>query len=240
MFNRLSGANIDDIVIKNFNITGTTLIGLLVGEIINSGTTYISNILITNSSLHSLTPDTTDSYVGGLIGGIIKSNSYISNVHSNGTVDAQKNYSGGIIGIIDGSNVEINQTTFSGIISGSQGVGGIIGLITRVSNITLQSITIPVGASITSIGSQVGGIIGDVASGARAIIGSNLSVQGTISGNNTDQGAIIGRYNQGGENNSFIHITVIDATPIGNLTRLIGNLDSYSTTDNAINIVAIP
>ena len=239
LFSRLSGANIDDIVIKNFNITGAQIIGLLAGEIVSPEATYISNILITNSSLHSST-SSEDSYVGSLIGSIINSNSYISNVHSNGSVNALKNFSGGIIGIINGSNVEINQTTFSGIISGRQRVGGIIGLVTNVSNVTLQSITIPVGASITTTGSEVGGIFGDVFSGARAIIGSNLSVQGTISGNGTNEGAIIGRYAQGTGNNSFININGIDANYTGVPTRLIGNLTSPTKTDTAINIVAIP
>jgi hypothetical protein len=244
LFNRLSGANIDDIVIKNFNITGSNLfIGVLAGEIVNPGTTYISNILITNSSLHSSHSSSDESRLGSLIGGITKSNSYISNVHSNGTIYALKNWSGGIIGIIDESNVEINQTTFSGIISGNQRVGGIIGYIVRDSNVTLQSITIPVGASITARSQEVGGIIGHVNSSTDTItiIGSNLTVQGTISGNG--KGAIFGIYDQGTGNNSFVYITGIDPTSvqmnfIGHLISRSG-LTSPTNTEIFINIDAM-
>jgi hypothetical protein len=239
LFNSLSGANIDDIVIKNFNITGTLIIGALAGEIVSPETTYISNILITNSSFHSLTTNA-ESRLGSLIGGIINSNLYISNVHSNGTVDAISDWSGGIIGIISGSNVEINQTTFSGIISGDQRVGGIIGYIIRDSNVTLQSITIPVGAEITAThpsSGEVGGIIGHVNSNVHTItiIGSNLTVQGTISGNGNKEGAIFGIYDQGTGNNSFVYITGIDATSVPNLIgHLISRSGLTSTTNNEI------
>ena len=119
LFGQIMGATISNLAIVDCNITGSTMIGGLVGEVTNTTTTLISNCYVTGNITG------TGNNVGGLVGNYNSGGSHtITNCYITANVSGNQ-YVGGLVGYIKGS---IKYSYATGTIKGSgSAIGGIAG-----------------------------------------------------------------------------------------------------------------
>jgi hypothetical protein len=172
--------------LEEFNITGIRNTGFIIGEI-SGGTNNLSNIIITNSSLHGV-----DS-VGGLVGRNIGDLLIIESVFNYANISSSSDWIGAFVGVT-ANRLFMSQAINYGNINGVRYVGGLIG---RAWNSPANSdhnlILDQVGnfGAVHGTESGIGGLIGGANDGNEITI-SNAFNLGEVSNGGTNIGGIIG------------------------------------------------
>ena len=185
LFGFTNGATIKNLGVDNCNITGTSIIGGLIGH--TNGSTIIENCYTTGF----ITSTTTgDSHTGGLIGHVYTGD-VIKNCYSSCTVTSAGNSVGGLVGRSYWGAMTIQNCYANGNVKGTNHVGGLIGY---ASNAKVQNcfttnlfITSTNGTSIGRIGAYSGTYNNNYAL-YDMIVTSNGNIVEITSGLNTNSG----------------------------------------------------
>lgn len=200
-------AGIKNLVLTNFNVSGSDQVGALIGTL--AGGT-IQNITINNATVQSQsTSNQTDfSGVGTLVGLIAGTDTVtISNVASSGSVTALHWNSGGLIGNLDHAAATISSSSSSATVSGGTFIGGFVGF-SQAGTIDSSS-----ASGVVTSASCGGGFAGGTTQ--VAIDGSSSTGAITGSSANGGIGGFVGCV-QGGSNftNSFSSGSVTASTGV--------------------------
>jgi M26 IgA1-specific Metallo-endopeptidase N-terminal region/Fibronectin type III domain len=150
LFSRINGGQVKNLIIENFEVSGTDFVGSLAGEITNGG--YVENVQVYNSSVKGL------DYVGLLSGNIYHST--VKRISAEGMAEG-RNYVGGLIGrahVYSGINTIENVYT-NGVVKGTNQIGGIIGQ-TLTSYSGRTDVTNAYSTASVEGQSYIGGILG--------------------------------------------------------------------------------
>ncbi len=203
----ISGNTIQDLNLKNVNITGQNHVGGLVG--------YINNGILRNVSVSGAVNG--DSNIGGLIGSTFSVNN-IENAYANAAVSGV-DYVGGLIG----NNVSsaISESYSDGSVSGDSYLGGLIGISegANINNVYSTSF-------VNGTGDYIGGLIGESDNNISYAYSAGMVIDGTVSSN---VGSFIGS-NSGSITSSYWNTDTSGANPgIGSDTGT-SDLTGLSTT----------
>ena len=197
LFHTISNASIENINLKDFVITGRSIIGSLASTV--NGNTNIKSVNIINSEIFSTLPR-----VGGYFGLVDTANLRLIDSDIVVNISSSSLRIGGITGEALNSNIEIKNLSASGLIetsfSGNSFLGGLIGDIKsdNISNpkkLTLTSIYSDLDI-ITINSTLIGGVIGQVKfmnSYLENISSTSIVAGSSSSTNNRDFGGIIGK-----------------------------------------------
>jgi hypothetical protein len=229
LFRKLQNAEIQNIILENFNITGTGYIGALSVEFTQNIT--LSNINISGGSIRTdvIDPSTHYQPTGALASIVRDANIFAQYINNSLGIYFMRNENGGLFGDLAASNLILNNITQSGVVSGpgtSVRVGGIIGLVEINSRITMSGITIT--GNING-NRDVGGLFG-LFKGI-SISGTDIQLIGSkVRAFNTNNGHLIGNLNSAGQV-KFENVNVTNGENI----KLIGTTGLtlyYSTGDD--------
>jgi hypothetical protein len=231
LFLKLQNAEIQNIILENFNITGTGYIGALSVEFAQNIT--LSNINISGGSIRTNVIDPSSHYqpTGALASIVRGADVFAENINNSLSIYFERNENGGLFGDFGNSNLILNNITQSGLMVGTTNsvrVGGIIGIVEANSRITMSGITIT--GNITG-NTDVGGLFG---------LFKGISVNGTeiklinseVKAHNIRDGHLIGNLISGQV--KFVKINVTE----GSFIKLIGSeqgTESSSFSDANIN-----
>ncbi len=204
------GGTLQNVGLTGANISGTSYVGALVGEVL---TGVLTNVYSTGSVFGT-------GSVGGLIGrfGSGAADSTLSNSHS----DANVNSTGGSVGGLIGQSWEDVTTSYAtGDVSGTIGVGGLIGG-RHMGTLSHSYAT----GDVTASSIMAGGLVGSNVGGF-----SNSFATGNITG--TDRvGGLVGNQNGGDVSDVYAIGSVTGTDKVGGLIGVLagGSLSqAYST-----------
>ncbi|MCR5097192.1 MAG: prepilin-type N-terminal cleavage/methylation domain-containing protein [Erysipelotrichaceae bacterium] len=228
LFGSLKNSTIQNLILTDFNITGSSSAGALVA--------YADNVAVTNVAAYNSSSSSAKSIVGtqnagGLIGYALN-NSRISK--SAAALCVSGNNAGGLIGYCDNSTVEgsysgghTTETQYdkenTNIFSASGNAGGLIGY-------SAGSVISSSYSTCSADGATAGGLIGD--SNGNTV--SNCYAVGYVKGDNDNKenkGLFIGKHTAGSLNgNSCLTVANVDLGPVGNLEK--DNTNGVSLVDD--------
>jgi hypothetical protein len=190
LFDNLSGA-VTDLTLTSPTISGTDTVGALAA---NGGYTTISQVQVTNPTIHN----TGGNITGGLVGELDDTAITQSSV-TGGTVTGGAN-TGGLVGR-DNSGGSISDSYADTIVSGTTFVGGLVGQFKPGA--TLVNNTYASGQVISG-GTDIGGLIGFFNATSGAAITNSFSVADLSGSSGSSRGGLIGNTQGGGTiTNSF-------------------------------------
>ena len=234
LFGAASNAQLQNVALNNFNVTGKTNVGTLIGDL-NGGT--VNNITASGTL-------TAGQNGGGLIGSVLASGGNpisISNLSTNVAVVGNSTVSGafgavlgGVIGAADSaditSSITMNNLSSHGPVSSlstnANSLGGLIGNMISSAAVTLQN-SFSTSAVTAGESNSMGGLVGGV-SGSSASVSNSYST-GTVTGGNISGGigGLVGQLNGGGSiSDSYSTSTVLGNNAVGGL---VGSTDTNSS-----------
>lgn len=183
-------------------------------------TCYIQNIGLTNVNVTS-----SDSYVGGIAGGM--RSSYIKNSYVDGNITGI-DYVGGLVGQVQSGVV--TSTYAKGKVTGNEYIGGLVGYYSEVSEDENLDIIENVYAKIDVEGhASVGGLLGE----SNVTVIRNVHAEGNVIGI-SDVGGLIGRFSQSNLlENAYTKSTVEGEENVGGL---VGSLDINELKNSYFNV----
>ena len=199
-----TGADISNLTLSDFNISGDIYVGALAGAIKHRQNVTIQGINLTSASVSGL-------HAGGLIGNISDSqNILIEDIYKTNMTILGVNPVGGILGsVVSNSILTIrNITSLDLMISGNMDIGGMIGFI---NNSTVDILHINQRADIVSTSSSnsnIGGIVGDINTGSKVTL-DQVTHRGIVSGAGLNVGGVMGSIESA---NASVTITAIEIT----------------------------
>lgn len=213
----------------NGRVEGENYIGGVIGQVYGSGDSASIGVYENIQFLGSVKGNT---YVGGLAGYSESYNNY-NDISINGDI-VGSNFVGGIIGWNENYNTVMN-SQITGTVKGTVATGGIIGWNGEHSEIS----TVVVNADISGVGVDKYGSpsrqIGGVAGYSKGSNITNALVNGTITGEDSYIGGLVGQFSTGIIENSRIVGNIIGGYLVGGITgELVGSssIESSSVTGN--------
>ncbi len=252
LFGYVQGGTIKNLTITNFNVSGESYVGGLVGYVA-SGTLDSVNSL---GGLSVGSSGSTTRYVGGLVGFLggaaINCNSSTLGALIGVTVSPTDDPAGGLVGFVS-STGSVKKSSSTGLVTfvGAAGVGAVGGLVGQLSGLVEDSSS----SATVQANSQerAGGLVGDATSGSivrrsyatgpvtavtyvGGLVGAaatttveNSWASGPVSASGQYSGGLIGRSDDGSVMRSYAIGTVSGASEVGGL---IGYVSGTSVSDS--------
>ena len=233
-------AVIENVGLKNVDVTGNNNVGGLVG--FSSGNSAIENSYVTGTV-------TGNEFVGGLVG--TSNTATINNCYATGIIDGVQNI-GGLLGGGNGATIEnsysdvdvtgndfvgglvggsggaiINNCYAAGTIMGARNIGGLLGSgETGTTTINNSYSTV----NVTGTANAIGGLVGKSETATNTI--NNSYATGTVMGSANDLAGLVGYNNNGSTISNSYATGAVTGTAIA-IGGLVGNNNTGSTIENS-------
>lgn len=184
LFNKLNGATVENIIIKNANIQGKSTVA---DEVIGRST-------IKNVHVYGLNLSLRDNHCGGLVGTIKEKSTIDSCSVTKANISGQKWRAGGIVGSLYGSTIK-NSYVEGNINNNTDQTGGIAG--SAEENAIIENCIVKVNLKVSDGSGNNGGIVGFYA-GSGVKFTNNVSL---ADGQENSAQKISSRFGNGSNNN---------------------------------------